>query len=784
MIEPISPDFDHTPANPTPLWFSYVPENAETTPAVTIVTPFDNAGLDLYETAITVFRQSLQEWEWLIVNDDAEELQSLAILEEFRKQDGRIRVIDHTKRRGRSAVLNTGFTQATTEYLLFLNSGDLLEPTALEKLRWFLVSHPEYAFAGANRVTFGSRQSLSVGIFSDGFTGVDSNQAWPTAMVRHAMFEATGGFDETIPQELADWEFFMHCASLGHWGGNIPEYLIWQRERQSQNDNRKPLDEARLAEFIDEIRRRYIQLWQGNFTQPEIALDLDLTQIAIHSPFENQLQNTGQRLLILMPWMEMGGAERFILNLMRQMIKNGWQISVLATAPAMHAWQYEFEKISSDIFPLHSFLSWRDIPRFINYFIRSRKFDAMLISGSIEGYRLLPHIRHQFPKLAILDYLHSIIPYWMDGGTPRLSTMYQDCLDLDIASCHQVKQWMIDQGTPADRIRVCPINVDADFWRPDAQVRSAERASLCAGEDQTLILYVARLEPEKQPQVFANVMLDLHRKNLPFRGLVIGDGTSRSWMEQFIKERNLQGSIHLFGEQPAQRVRDLMTASDILFLPSKGEGISQVIFEAMSCGLAIVSAAVGGQAELVTPQCGVLLTSTGKEEDDSDAYASILQQLILNPELRQSMGQTSRERIQAAFRLEQMGHCMTNCIQESMRLSREKPRLLESDRLAQCSARETVEYLQAAYEAKRAWRSFEQKERSFKQMERSFEQMEKQYLQAYDDYLRAIQPLSAREYFYLGFRGIVFPIYLRLQASRLGGWMLKLKNMIKPLVVH
>jgi glycosyltransferase involved in cell wall biosynthesis len=769
LIDLSSPDFDLTPTNPLRPSFGYVSENVEITPVITIVTSFDDTDTNIYGTARSVMEQSLQQWEWLIVNNGTKDQSSLAILEELRKQDARVRVIDLARSRSRSAALNIGFSQAKTEYVLVLNIGDLLEPTALEKLRWFLESHREFAFAAAKSITFGAQQSLSEGFFSEGQARAERNQTWPDVMFRREMIRITGGYDEAVPQELADWEFLLHCTSLGYWGGDVMEYLHWHFIHPPQISGRKSDKESPLTHSISEIRDRYEDLWEGKFPRISSYIDLDLTRIAIDPPFRNRLRKTGNRLLILLPWMELGGAERFVLNFMRQITENGWQVSVVATAPAANAWQYEFERISPDIFPLHSFISWSDIPRFIDYFIRSRNFDALLISGSIEGYRLLPYIRSQFPQLAILDYLHSIIPHWMDGGTPRLSTIYEDCLDLDIASCHQVKRWMIEQGTSADRIRVCMTNVDADFWHPDGQVRMAERENLCLGEDQILILYIARLEPEKQPQVFAKVMLELQEKSLPFRGLVIGDGTLRSWMEQFIKEQNLQGSILMFGEQPSHRVHDLMSTSDILFLPSKGEGISQVIFEAMSCGLAIVSADIGGQAELVTPQCGLLLSPVDNEADEVSAYTAMLQQLILDTERRRKMGEAGRERIQDSFRLEHMGQCMDTYIQESMHLRQMNPRTLQSDRLAELSARETIEYLQALHQVKQLWRDIGQ--------------LAEKNRQTYDDYLRAIQPLSAREYLYLSFRSVVMPIYKRFQSRESGNWMLRIKDKIKRWIV-
>ena len=63
----------------------------------------------------------------------------------------------------------------------------------------------------------------------------------------------------------------------------------------------------------------------------------------------------------------------------------------------------------------------------------------------------------------------------------------------------------------------------------------------------------------------------------------------------------------MLGGVPNEKMRDLLAAADIFFLPSRWEGIALAIYEAMSMGVAVVGAIVGGQAELVTPECGVLI---------------------------------------------------------------------------------------------------------------------------------------------------------------------------------
>ena len=132
-----------------------------------------------------------------------------------------------------------------------------------------------------------------------------------------------------------------------------------------------------------------------------------------------------------------------------------------------------------------------------------------------------------------------------------------------------------------------------------------------------------------------------------------GDGPDFEWLRTFVKKNRLDRQVRLLGALPNAEIRNLLAAADIFFLPSQWEGIALSVYEAMACGLPVVGADVGGQSELVTPECGVLI-ERGEEAEEARQYASALTQLLSDSERRTTMGQHARQRIQDRFRLEQM----------------------------------------------------------------------------------------------------------------------------------
>lgn len=180
-----------------------------------------------------MFQQSLQQWEWLIVNDASTDPAALAILDEYRRRDPRIRVIDNQVNQGLAGTRNVGFEAATTDYVFLLDDDDLMEPTAIEKFVCFLESYPEYAVVNGWSVAFGAMEYLWPTGFNRGAEMLKENFATGRALVRRTAHRAVGGYDASLRSGMEDWEFWLRLADHGLWGATIPEYCDWYRRHRT-----------------------------------------------------------------------------------------------------------------------------------------------------------------------------------------------------------------------------------------------------------------------------------------------------------------------------------------------------------------------------------------------------------------------------------------------------------------------------------------------------------------------------------------------------------------------
>ncbi len=655
MIDPRHPDYQDTPVSPLCARFDYAPVDASAPPYVSVITPYFNTGAIFEETAACMFRQSLQQWEWIIVNDGSRDGAALEVLDRFRNRDPRIRVIDLPANRGPSAARNHGVAQARSGIVFYLDGDDLIEPTTLEKGAWFLNTNPEFAFVNSWSLGFGAREYLWQIGFERREQFLEVNLATIEVFVRRAAHRAIGGFDESLRDGMEDWEYWLRMAETGLWGDTIPEFLTWYRRRLDHGDRWVELSaDWRATEFKKRFAAQFPRLTAGQFPSPAARAPQPFDTPRPPVEAFNLLAKTRPRLLLIAPWTEMGGADKFNLDLLAQLGKRGWECTVATTREAENRWTNAFSHETPDIFHLPNFVKLADQPAFLVHLIRSRRPDVVMVSNSELGYWLLPYLRAHCPEPAYVDYVHMEQEDWKNGGYGRYSLGSADQVELTIVASQHLRDWMVKRGGRADHIEVCHINVDAEYWRSDEPLRLAARTALGISPDEPVIAFTGRLCEQKQPKVLAHTFRELAREQLRFTALIGGDGPDEGWLREFAAAQGLSSRVRLMGALPSGQVRELYRAADIFFLPSQWEGIALSIYEAMAGGLPIVGADVGGQRELVTPACGYLLPRTGFETEVRQ-YAGVLKTLLRDADLRRRLGSAGRKRIEEVFSLDAMG---------------------------------------------------------------------------------------------------------------------------------
>lgn len=360
-----------------------------------------------------------------------------------------------------------------------------------------------------------------------------------------------------------------------------------------------------------------------------------------------------RRIVMIFPWLVMGGADKFNLNLVANLKARGWQVTIVTTLAAKDVWADEFFRHTDDIVALHRLGPVGEHPALLREVIETRHPDVVLVSHSELAYLLLPYLRFYCPRPVYLDYCHIEEMEWLEGGFPSLSVRYRASIDCSLVASEYLKRWMVSRGGDPERIRVCRINVDSERWRPVPELRRRVREELRLEGTVPVVLFAARLCRQKRPLLFARTLAALASEKLDFVALVAGDGEDRAALERYVEKHRLRDRVMLLGSLPIKRMREILLASDILFLPSQNEGISLTIYEAMACEVAVVAADVGGQRELVVDGTGVLV-APGADRQACTRYAAALRPLLADARQREQLGRAARDRVLKGFTLPQM----------------------------------------------------------------------------------------------------------------------------------
>jgi len=371
-----------------------------------------------------------------------------------------------------------------------------------------------------------------------------------------------------------------------------------------------------------------------------------------------------KKALFVVPHLELGGADRFNLDLIAQLTgRLDWEITVVTTRRSWDPWLREFRDLTSDVFMLHRFLAFEAYPAFIEYLIESRQPDVVYLSHSELGYRLLPWLKDAFPPLPVVDLVHVVMDDWKEGGFPRLSCRARPWLARTVATSQAVRRWLADNGADAETLEQVYTGIDAAHWTRSAELVETARERWRIPADQPVIVYAARFAPQKQPRLLPQIVESLEARGRSFVLLIVGEGPDRQWLEEHLC-RGQAHSARMLGPVGPEAMRLVMSAADLLMLPSLSEGIALVLFEALSMGVVPVSTEVGGQRELVTPDCGVLLPA---DERLAGAMVESIDALLRDGPLRDRLSAVGRKRVREHFQLDQTGEQMNAIFRGAVR---------------------------------------------------------------------------------------------------------------------
>jgi glycosyltransferase involved in cell wall biosynthesis len=300
------------------------------------------------------------------------------------------------------------------------------------------------------------------------------------------------------------------------------------------------------------------------------------------------------RIAFCITELDIGGAEKALVQLIQQLDRAEWEPRVYCLGPwaplvvvlqdlgvpvrcfdAIHIWDaprvlWQLQQAFSEFQPqiLQSFLFHANI--------------LGRLAGAMAG------VPHRLSGIRVAERRSPVYGWvdWLTNGLVEKNV----CVSRGVAEF--VEQTV---GLPANKSIVIPNGVDL---APFTEATAFDWSTLGLPSNAVVWLTIARLEPQKGLEDLLQAARIVSERGLAPWFVIVGDGPDRAALESQARSQPGGERIRFLGRR--QDIPQLLKGATGLVLPSRWEGMPNVVLEAMAAGKPVVATAVEGTLELIT----------------------------------------------------------------------------------------------------------------------------------------------------------------------------------------
>ena len=204
------------------------------------------------------------------------------------------------------------------------------------------------------------------------------------------------------------------------------------------------------------------------------------------------------------------------------------------------------------------------------------------------------------------------------------------------------------KGLPKDKISVIYPGSDLSKFDPTYLAPAGLKASMGMSEDDPIVVFIGRLEPQKGHRILLEAMSAVREVVPRIRLICAGEGSLREELEQQVRTLRLEDNVRFIGYP--EDIRDWLAIAYFTILPSLYEGLPVTPIESLAAGKTVVATAVDGTPEVViNEQTGLTVPAR-----DVQALSAAMCRLLQNEQLRNSMAAKGREWVIGNFGVERL----------------------------------------------------------------------------------------------------------------------------------
>jgi len=295
---------------------------------------------------------------------------------------------------------------------------------------------------------------------------------------------------------------------------------------------------------------------------------------------------------------EIGGAERHIINLARAVDPQKVAISICCLFEAPLAGIAASAGISTFVVTMRNRLDFTAVGK-LAAIINEQGFDLVHTHGVRAN--LLGRLAARQTRKPVVTTVHSLLERDYPGFVTRQVNYFTEWATRSLTSrfitvSKALKAKLVASGVPEDRVTVIYNGIDLEAFSQELEPGAA-RAELGLAPGVPLVGMVARLHPVKGHRYFIKAAKLVLEQRSDVRFVVAGEGHLRAALEEMAAELGIRSQVIFTGF--VADIRPLMSALDLLVIPSLWEGFGLTAVEAMALGVPVVSTEVGGLPEVV-----------------------------------------------------------------------------------------------------------------------------------------------------------------------------------------
>ena len=342
---------------------------------------------------------------------------------------------------------------------------------------------------------------------------------------------------------------------------------------------------------------------------------------------------------------EAGGAERVLLDMVRRLPKQRFRCSIATFRLNSSIEIFRNLPCPAYVFPMRRSYGWSGLHA-------ARKLRKLIRSERVQ----IVHTFHETSDLwgglvAKLSGCPVVVSSRRDMGILRSAKhqmayrLMSPLFDQVLTVSEEVRKFCINNDK-LPLAKVATLHNGIDLPAAPSMTKDHLRRKFDLPQNARVILTVGNIRPVKGVDTFVRAAAIVRREFPQAIFLVVGDISDSEHYRQLQALNQEQGTadmVRFLG--PSEEVVDYLRLSDVFCIPSRSEGFSNALLEAMACGIPCVATSVGGNVEAIEDAATGFLIPP----NDPEAAADRIMRLLRDSKTATLMGRAARKTIEEQF---------------------------------------------------------------------------------------------------------------------------------------